>query len=76
MKSEIERRRHRRAVNALGRLVFTAVGPLTLSLLFAAYSPPAHATRCAGANGGVGGNAAATCHEPSRWRPARGNQST
>lgn len=43
MKSEIERRRHRRAVNTLGRLVFTRLGPLTLSLLFAAYSPPAHA---------------------------------
>jgi hypothetical protein len=44
MKSEIERRRDRRAVNRLGRLVFTTVGPLTLGLLFAAYSPPAHAT--------------------------------
>jgi hypothetical protein len=43
MKSEIERRRHRRAVNTFGRLVFTTVGPLTLGLLFAAYSPPAHA---------------------------------
>jgi hypothetical protein len=43
MKSEIERRRHRRAVNMLGRLVFTTLGPLTLSLLFATYSPPAHA---------------------------------
>jgi hypothetical protein len=30
-------------VNMLGRLVFTTVGPLTLGLLFAAYSPPAHA---------------------------------
>ena len=44
MKSEIERRcRHRRAVNTLGRLVFTTLGPLTLTLLFAAYSHPAHA---------------------------------
>ncbi len=44
MKSEIERRRyHQRAVNTLVRLVFTTLGPLTLSLLFAAYSPPAHA---------------------------------
>ena len=43
MKSEIERRRHRRAMNTLGRLVFTTLGPLTLSLLFAAYNPPAHA---------------------------------
>ena len=25
------------------RLVFTTLGPLTLGLLFAAYSPPAHA---------------------------------
>src|SRR5260370_26197103 len=39
MKSEIERRRHRRAVKVLGRLVFTTLGPL---LLCAAYSP-AHA---------------------------------
>jgi hypothetical protein len=43
MKSIERRRRHRRAVNALGRLVFTTLGPLTLGLLFAAYSPPAHA---------------------------------
>jgi len=44
MKSQIERRRyHRPAVNALGRLLFTTLGPLTLSLLFAAHSPPAHA---------------------------------
>jgi hypothetical protein len=43
MKSEIERRRHRRAAKVLGRLVFTIVGPLTLSLVFAAYSPPTHA---------------------------------
>src|SRR5580704_12501062 len=43
MKSEIERRRHRRAVNTLGRLVLPTLGPLTLGLLFAAYSPPAHA---------------------------------
>jgi hypothetical protein len=42
MKSEIERRRHRRAMNTLG-LLFTTLGPLTISLLFAAYSPPAHA---------------------------------
>jgi hypothetical protein len=27
MKSEIERRRHRRAVNTLGRLAFTTLGP-------------------------------------------------
>ena len=39
MKSKIERRHHRRAAKMLGRLV----GPLTLSLLFAAYSSPAHA---------------------------------
>jgi len=38
MKSDIERRHHRRAVNTFGRLVFTALGPLTLSLLFAAYA--------------------------------------
>jgi hypothetical protein len=35
MKSEIERRRHRRAVKMLGRLVFTTLGPLTLSLFVA-----------------------------------------
>jgi hypothetical protein len=44
MKSQIERRRyHRPAMNALGRLLFTTLGPMTLSLLFAAHSPPAHA---------------------------------
>jgi hypothetical protein len=43
MKSEIERRRYRRAVKMLGRLVFTTLGPLTLSLLFAAYPPSVHA---------------------------------
>src|SRR5215469_14243360 len=43
MKSDIGRRRHRRAVKMLGRLLFTAAGPLTLSLLSAAYSPAAHA---------------------------------
>ena len=37
MKSEIERRRHRRAVNTLG-LVLSTLGPLTLSLLFAPMS--------------------------------------
>ena len=67
MKSEIERRRrHRRPVNTLGRLVFTTLGPLTLSLLFAAYSVPAHADTVTvvgtpgvdgtpGTNGGPGG---------------------
>jgi hypothetical protein len=35
MKSEIERRRHRRVGNTLGRLVLPTLGPLTLSLLFA-----------------------------------------
>src|SRR5215831_10858652 len=72
MKSEIERRRHRRAVNTLG-LLFTTLGPLTLSLLFAAYSPPAHAADVTvvgppgtpgvsgpiGGNGGPGGDATA-----------------
>jgi hypothetical protein len=43
MKNEIERRRHRRAMSMLGRLVFTSLGPLTLSLLFAAHLSPAHA---------------------------------
>src|SRR4051812_24080228 len=38
MKSKIERRRHRRAVNTLGRLVLSTLGPLTLSLLFAPMS--------------------------------------
>ena len=74
MKSEIERRRYRRAVNMLGRLVFTTLGPLTLSLLSPAYSPPAHAVTITvfgtpgtpGVNGalptdgGPGGNATAT----------------
>src|ERR1700730_3223127 len=75
MKSQIERRRyHRRAVNTLGRLVFTTLGPLTLGLLFAAYSPPAHADTVTvfgtpgtpgvdgaiGTNGGPGGDATAT----------------
>jgi hypothetical protein len=43
MKSEIERRRHGRAAKKLGQLAFTTLGPLTLSLLIAAYSPPAYA---------------------------------
>jgi hypothetical protein len=43
MKTETERRRHRRAVNRLGRLVFTALAPLTL--LFAAYSSQANGGR-------------------------------
>ena len=74
MKSEIERRRHRRAVNTLGRLVFTTLGPLTLGLLLAAYSLPAHADTITvvgtpgtpgvdgapGTNGGPGGDATAT----------------
>jgi hypothetical protein len=52
------------------RLVFTALGPLTLSLLFAAHSPPAHAADVTvvgtpgvdgapGTDGGPGGNAIA-----------------
>jgi hypothetical protein len=73
MKSETERRRDRRAANTLGRLVFTTLGPLTLSLLSAASSPPAHAadvtvvgtpgldgTTTLGADGGPGGAATAT----------------
>jgi hypothetical protein len=70
MKSETERRRHRRAVSMLGRLMFTTLGPLTLSLLFAAYSPPAHADTITvvgtpgvdggpGTDGGPGGPATA-----------------
>jgi hypothetical protein len=44
MKSKIERRRYdQREVNTLGRLVFTTLGPLTLSWFFAAYSLPARA---------------------------------
>src|SRR6516162_4228844 len=86
MKSEIERRRHRRAVNALGRLVFTTLGPLTLSLLFAAYSPPAHADTITvfgtpgvdgtpGMDGGPGGPATATTlpnNDPSNTANATG----
>jgi hypothetical protein len=52
------------------RLVFTILGPLTLSLLFAAHSPPAHAADVTvvgtpgvdgapGTDGGPGGNAIA-----------------
>src|SRR5260221_7862081 len=71
MKSEIEGRRHRRAVNMLGRLVFTTLGPLTFSLLFAAaYNPAAHPDTISvvgtpgidgtpGSNGGPGGDATA-----------------
>jgi hypothetical protein len=70
MKSEKERRRHRRAVNTLGRLVFTTLGPLTLSLLFASYNPAAHAVTITvvgtpgvdgapGTDGGPGGAATA-----------------
>src|SRR6266699_1060456 len=72
--TERGRRRHRRAVNMFGRLVFTTLGPLTLSLFFAAYSPPAHAADVTvvgtpgtpgvdgpvGTNGGPGGDATAT----------------
>src|SRR6516165_9806638 len=87
MKSEIERRRHGRAVNMLGRLVFTTLGPLTLSLLSAAYSPPAHATTITvfgtpgvngttlGADGGPGGAATATTppnSDPSNTANATG----
>ena len=43
MKAETERGRRRRAVNTLGRLAFATLAPLTLSLLFAAYSSPTHA---------------------------------
>ena len=44
MKTETEHGRCRRhAMKMLLRPVFTTLGPLTLSLLFAAYSPPAHA---------------------------------
>jgi hypothetical protein len=68
MKSQIERRRyHQRAVNTLGRLVFTTLGPLTLGLFFAAYPLPAHADTitvfgtpgvdgAAGTDGGPGGD--------------------
>jgi hypothetical protein len=70
MKSEIERRRLRRAMNTLGRLAFARLGPLTLSLLFAAYNPAAHADTITvvgtpgvdgapGTNGGPGGSATA-----------------
>jgi hypothetical protein len=87
MKSEIERRcRHRRAVNTLGRLVFTTLGPLTLGLLVAAYSPPAHADTVTvfgtpgvygapGNNGGPGGDATATTpanNDPSNTANATG----
>jgi hypothetical protein len=88
MKSEIKRRRHRRAVNTLGRLVFT-LGPLTLSLLFVAYSPPAHAADvtvvgtpgtpgvdgAVGTDGGPGGDATATTppnSDPSNTANATG----
>ena len=62
MKSEIERRRHRRAVNMLGRLAM--LGPLTFSLLFTAHAPSAHADTvivfgAPGVGFGPGGNATA-----------------
>jgi hypothetical protein len=41
--TERSRRRHRRAVNMFGRLAFATLGPLTLGLLFAVNTPPAHA---------------------------------
>jgi hypothetical protein len=49
------------------RLVFTTLGPLTLGLLFAAYSPSAHADTVTvfgtpGFDGGHGGN-------PTRFSP-------
>jgi hypothetical protein len=87
MKSEIERRRrHRRAVNTLGPLVFITLGPLTLGLLLAAYSPPAHADTVTvfgtpgvdgapGSNGGPGGDATATTppnSDPSNTANATG----
>jgi hypothetical protein len=70
MKNEEQRRRHRRAVNTLGRLVFTTLGPLTLSLLLVAYNPEAHADTITvvgtpgvdggpGTDGGPGGPATA-----------------
>jgi hypothetical protein len=82
MKSETERRRWHgtkglsrlcASVGLLGEaLVFTTLGPLTLGLLFAAYSPPAHAADVTvvgtpgvdgatlGADGGPGGAGTAT----------------
>ena len=73
MKTETERGR-RHAMKMLLRPVLTTLGPLTLSLLFAAYSPPAHAADvtvvgtpgtpgvdgAVGTNGGPGGAATAT----------------
>ena len=70
MKTEIERGRRRHAMKMLLRPVFTTLGPLTLSLLFAAYSPPAHAADVTvvgtpgvdggpGTDGGPGGPATA-----------------
>jgi hypothetical protein len=76
MKSETERRRARRAVKTLGRLVFTTLGPLTLSLLFASYNPPAHAvtitvvgTPGVDGTGEPGGDATATT--PANSDPRR-----
>jgi len=68
------------------RLVFTTLGPLTLSLLLAAYSPPAHAVTiiaigepgvdgAPGVNGGPGGDAPATTppnNDPSNTANATG----
>jgi hypothetical protein len=86
MKGEIQRRLHGRAGKPLGRLVFTAVGPLTLSLLFAVHSPPAHAADITvvgtpgvdgapGSDGGPGGDATATTppnSDPSNTANATG----
>jgi hypothetical protein len=78
MKTETERGRCRRhAMKALLRPVFTTLGPLTFSLLFAAYSLPARAADVfvVGADGGPGGDATAIAgpnSDPSNTAGATG----
>ena len=79
MKSEIERLRHRRAVNDVWPIGCYSLGPLTLSLLFAAYlssSTRRHVTvfgtpgvdGALGIDGGPGGPA--TAITPSNSDPS------
>jgi hypothetical protein len=66
MKSEIERRRHRRAVNTLGRLAFTTLGPpLFLISYLVVATTTAHAETVSGSLfWGARSVTAATQHRP------------
>lgn len=78
MKSEIERRRHRRAVNTLGRLAFTTLGPpLFLISYLVVATTTAHAETVSGSlflggTVGNGGNATST----ATANASRGNSAT